>query len=131
MSPRRSDRVADLRRQEIARLLREEVRDPRIGFVTVTDVELSQDLRHSRVFVSTLDPDAERTLLALNRAVPFIRRGLARHAGLRFTPQLRFLLDSAVTTGSRVENLLDGLRDAGEIAPPSDAEAVGPEDETD
>jgi ribosome-binding factor A len=123
--------VADLIRQEIARLLREEVRDPRIGFVTVTDVELSQDLRHARVFVSTLDPDAERTLLALNRAVPFLRRGLARHAGLRFTPQLRFLLDSAVTTGSRVENLLDGLRDAGEIAPPSDAEAVGPEDETD
>jgi ribosome-binding factor A len=121
--------VADLLHREVARLLREEVRDPRIGFVTITDVELSSDLRNSRIFVSILDTDADQTLAALNRAVPFIRRGLARQAGLRFTPRLRFLIDSAVTTGSRVEGILDELRERGEAERPPTDDAPGPEDD--
>jgi ribosome-binding factor A len=131
MSPRRSERVADLIRREIARLLREEVRDPRIGFVTITDVELSADLRNSRVFVSTLDTDADQTLAALNRAVPFIRRGLARQASLRFTPRLRFLIDRGVTAGTRVDGILEELRDRDEAGRPATDDSSEPEGDAD
>ena len=109
MSHHRSERVADQIRAELARLLAEEVRDPRIGFVTVTAVELSPDMRHARVFVSALGDDLEQTLRALRRATPFLKRGLARRSGLRFTPELKFLHDSSISTGFRVEKLLHDL----------------------
>jgi ribosome-binding factor A len=106
MTHQRPVRVADRIREELARLLNEEVRDPGLGFVTLTGVDLSPDMRHARVFVSVLGSETEPTLEALRRATPFLRRGLARGAGLRFTPQLRFTLDPAVTSGSRVDVLL-------------------------
>jgi len=78
-------------------------------------VDVSPDLKHARVFVSAMQ-DREETLDGLNRAAPFLRRALARRAGLRFTPQLRFLLDESIVTGFQVEEI---LRD------------VAPEDEPD
>lgn len=109
MTHERPVRVADRIREELARLLNEEVRDPGLGFVTLTGVDLSPDMRQARVFVSVLGSDTEPSLEALRRATPFLRRGLARGAGLRFTPQLRFALDPAVTSGSRVEELLQEI----------------------
>ena len=109
MTTHRSERVGDRIRSEIARLLREEVRDPRIGFVTVTEVQLSPDLKNAKVYVSLLGDERALRLDALNRAVPFLRRGLARSAGLRFTPQLRFAIDESLDTGMRVEGILDDL----------------------
>jgi ribosome-binding factor A len=103
---RRSERVADVVRHELARLLREVVRDPQLGFVTITDVELSPDLRHARVWVSALGDDPGPSLDALRRAAPFLRRSLARAAGLRVVPDLRFSHDPSVSEGSRVERLL-------------------------
>ena len=116
MTIRRPERVADMIRLELARVLREEVRDPRVGFVTLTDVQLSPDLRSARVFVSTLDQDEQETLDALGRATPFIRRALARKAELRFTPSLQFIFDHSLATGSRVESLLQAIQ------PPDEAE---------
>lgn len=110
MSGHRSRRVGDLIREELARLLREEVRDPRIGFVTLTAVDLSPDLRHARVYVSVLQADREQALRALRRASSFLRRRLARSAGLRFTPELRFVADESVDTGFRVEGILQQLQ---------------------
>ena len=110
MTIRRPERVADIIRFELARVLREDVRDPRVGFVTLTDVQLSPDLRSARVFVSTLDQDEESILDALERATPFIRRALARSADLRFTPRLQFVFDRSLATGSRVESLLQEIR---------------------
>ena len=119
MTGNRSDRVADRIRQELARLIQEELRDPRIGFVTLTDVDLSPDLRHARVFVTVMgDEDREATLEALNHAVPFLRRSLARRASLRFTPQLRFFRDGAEESGQRVDRILDGI----DLAPLPDEE---------
>jgi len=116
----RPDRVADRIREELARLLNEEARDPGLGFLTVTGVELSPDMRHARVYVSVLGPDQERALDALRRATPFLRRGLARSAGLRFTPQLRFFPDPAVAAGIRVEELLREIHEPDDRAPQED-----------
>jgi ribosome-binding factor A len=119
----RSRRVADQVREELARLLREELRDPRVGFVTLTGVDLSPDLRQARVHVSILQADPEEALGALAKAAPFLRRGLARHAGLRFTPQLRFVEDRSARTGSRVESLLRDLGRGEPADPPEDEES--------
>lgn len=117
MTTRRPGRVADMIRLELARVLREDVRDPRVGFITLTDVQLSPDLRNARVFVSTLDQDEQTTLDALDRAAPFIRRALARSAHLRFTPKLHFVFDRTLATGSRVESLLQEIGPLEEPAP--------------
>jgi ribosome-binding factor A len=106
----RSERVADLIRQELARLLHEEVRDPRIGFVTITEVDLSPDLKHARIYLTTMADDRKTTLKALGRAAPFLRRSLARSCNLRHTPQLRFVFDESVDTGFRVERLLREMK---------------------
>ena len=116
MTTRRPERVADLIRLELARVLREDVRDPRVGFVTLTDVQLSPDLRSARVFVSTLDQNEQEPLDALERATPFIRRVLARSADLRFTPRLQFVFDQSLATGSRVESLLQEIHPQDEPA---------------
>jgi ribosome-binding factor A len=107
----RNARVADRIREELARLLREEVRDPGIGFVTLTEVRLAPDLRHAQVLVTVLGDDPQESVRALNRAVPFLRRSLARTAGLRFTPRLRFEVDDAALGARRVDELLDRIRD--------------------
>jgi ribosome-binding factor A len=110
VSGHRSRRVADVIREELARLLREEIRDPRIGFVTLTGVDLSPDLRHARVYVSILKDNRAEALRALQRASSFLRRHLARSAGLRFTPELRFVEDQSLDTGFRVEDILQELQ---------------------
>ena len=113
MSFDRSVRVADRIRRSLAPLISEELRDPRIGFVTLTDVRLSPDLRHARIFVTVMDGEQrEATLKALNRAVPFLRHALARSAGLRFTPQLKFLADDVEETSQRLDQIFDGIEPA-------------------
>lgn len=104
---RRAHQVGDRLREELAERIRE-LRDPRIGFVTVTGVELSPDLRHARVHVSILEEGRrEETLEALQRATGWLRRELARHARLKQVPELRFRLDESLRRGARVEELLD------------------------
>ena len=108
MTVRRGERVGDVIRAELARALREDVRDPLLGFVTLTGVRLAPDLRSARVYVSVLGGDAQQTLEALRRAAPYLRRILARRAGLRFTPDLRFVFDPTLASGSRIDELLRG-----------------------
>ena len=83
------------------------------------------------VFVSALGDDQEQTLRALRRATPFLKRGLARRAGLRFTPELRFLHDSSISTGCRVEKLLHELHpgEEGEVPKPRELPANGADDQ--
>lgn len=120
MATHRPERLADLILGHLARIVREEVRDPRIGFVTLTDVAVSPDLKHARVFVSLIGSEADREAAAraLNRASSFLRRRLAAEAGLRHTPALVFVEDSSLERGSRIEDLLRRTRDD---APPPDA----------
>ncbi len=104
---KRSERVADQIRMEIADILSKKVKDPRIGFVTVTSVDLTDDLQHAKVFVSVLsDQDRKATFLGLGKATGFVRLELAKRLKLRRTPQLAFLPD---TSTEKVVHLLDLL----------------------
>lgn len=113
MTHNRSQQIADHVRETLARLLREQVRDPRIGFVTLTDVALSPDMKQASIYVSVLGSEPEQSLEALNRAASFLRRALAHEAGLRFTPKLRFMIDESVAGGFRMDQLLEDLPPAG------------------
>jgi len=104
----RPERVAHLMRREVADIL-VRLRDPRISrWVSVTDVEVTPDLSLARVYVSVLAAGDERrcSLEALAHAAGFVRRELAPRLGLREVPEIRFLLDSSIETGARVDELL-------------------------
>jgi ribosome-binding factor A len=106
---RRTERVSDLLREEISNLLRDELHDPRIGgLVTITDVDVSPDLRRADAFVSVLGTDEERasTMKALEHARPFIRRELSHRLGLRYTPDVHFVNDKTIERAQEVTDIL-------------------------
>ncbi len=108
----RPERVAHLMQQEIADILRSRVRDPRVSrWVSVTGVEVTNDLSSAKVFVSVLPggEERERTLRALDGAAGFVRRELAPRLGLREVPELHFRLDASIEQGARVQELLRKL----------------------
>jgi ribosome-binding factor A len=107
----RLERVAHLLKAEISDVLRERLRDPRIGFVTVTDVEVSKDLRHAKVFVSIYgDKDTQkRSLEGLESATNFVRQELAQRIKLRYIPALIFSFDPSVEHADRVARILNEL----------------------
>lgn len=107
----RTDRIDELLRQEIGGLLSREVKDPRIGFATVTRVETTADLAHARVWVSVIGNPAERTetVRALEHAMPFVRHELGSRLRLRRIPNLHIHLDETAEQGTRVLHLLDEL----------------------
>ncbi len=119
----RPERVAELLHREITLVLARDLSDPRLAEVTVTDCEVSTDLKHATVFVSTLSsgPDRTRALAALRRAAGAIRRLLAPRLGLREVPEIRFRFDDSLERGARVEEILRKLRDG---------EPIGEEDES-
>jgi ribosome-binding factor A len=118
MASTRQRRVAELLVQEISDIVRREVHDPRVGFVTITDADVSPDLRHASVYFSVLgDPSQkDETAKALNRAAGFIRSEFARRARMRFVPELRFHFDPSVERGARIHELLEQVRQDDEPA---------------
>ena len=113
----RTERMSDLMRDEVSRLIQRDLRDPRVGFVTVTGADVSPDLRNVRLYVSVLGDDAQRqaTLKALNGARGFFQRALFRNLGLRHAPTIVFRHDDSIDRGQRIEDLLRSVRtgDAG------------------
>jgi ribosome-binding factor A len=113
---RRTERVADLIREELARVLRRDAQDPRLARVTLTRVEVTPDLSQARVFWSCLEgpgaPDAEAVADALEAAAPFLRRRLAEGLELRRVPQLGFRYDVALAGGDTTLALLREIGDA-------------------
>jgi ribosome-binding factor A len=107
----RTDRVDELLRQEIGVLLAREVADPRIGFVTITDVETAPDLRHAKVWVSVIGgkADQKETLRALQGSMGFIRHELGRTLRIKRIPDLHVFLDDTAERGTRVLHLLQEL----------------------
>ena len=108
----RPERVGGLVQQEIAELLRTHVKDPRIGFVSITHVEVSPDLRCARVLVSVMgDGEAKReTMKGLNSAKDFLRTLLGRRLSLRRTPELLFKLDESITHSAHIHSVLAQLK---------------------
>lgn len=104
----RQNRVGDQVRVELADLLLSSVKDPRVGFATVTEVRMSPDLRHARVYVSVLgDEEAEaRTLAALGGMTGFLRHEIGRRIRLRHVPEIEFVADHTLKHSERIEQLL-------------------------
>ncbi|OBW92678.1 ribosome-binding factor A [Gallibacterium salpingitidis] len=107
---KRSDRVAQEIKKEIAVILQREVKDPRIGMVTVSDVEVSRDLAYAKVFVTFLfnedEAQIEQGLIGLEKASPYIRSLLGKAMRLRIVPELRFIYDTSLVEGMRMSNLV-------------------------
>jgi ribosome-binding factor A len=111
MQGKRLDRVNQLIKEEVSLLLQRELKDPRLGFVTVTEVETSQDLKTARVVVSVLGDEAgwRDSLAALHSARGFIRNWLRHHLDLRVTPELVFRADRSMEHAARIQELLKQL----------------------
>lgn len=99
-------------RAELSAILQRELSDPNLGFLTVTEVELSPDLKYAKVFVSSLDQPGERrkALAALKHAGGRIRHLLAQRAGLRYTPELDFRLDETAERAATIDGLLQKVK---------------------
>lgn len=108
---KRSERVSRLIKKEIADILMRRLKDPRLGFVSVVDVELTGDLKIARVYMSILK-DEERgvTMEILNSAKAFIRSELAKRIKMKFIPSLEFREDTTITYASKIEALLKRIR---------------------
>jgi ribosome-binding factor A len=114
MEYKRADRVADLLRREIAELLLRRVKDPRVERVTVTGIEVTDDLQHAKVFFclmgSATEEEKGSAALGLNNAKGFMRQELGKRLHLRYLPQLTFHYDGSFEYGDKIERLLKELQ---------------------
>jgi len=123
----RTDRVADYVQRELAQLIQNEVRDPRLGMVSITSVDISRDLRHAKVYFTMLgtdsSDDAKESTDVLNRAAGFLRSALSRDSSMRSVPQLHFRFDSSVGRGRELEDLIHRATAADKALGSHDAES--------
>lgn len=112
MSGHRRERVAEELREQIAQLVARELKDPRIGFVTITRVEVTADLAHAKAYVSVLGDEQQKrdSLVGLKTAAGFVRREVGRRMRLRVLPEVHFVYDKGVDATDRVARLLDEVR---------------------
>lgn len=107
----RVDKVADLLKKEIALLIQNEIRDPRVGMASVTGVKVSKDLAHANVFVTMMgkssEVEAADGIAALNKASGFLRTLLAKSISLRTIPKLKFIFDDSLARGEYLTGLID------------------------
>jgi len=114
MSENRVRRVAEQIKKDVSQIIIAEIKDPRIaGMTSVTDVELSKDLRYASVYVSIYGSEAEReeTLQTLARASGFVRSEIGRRIRLRYTPEINFFLDTSIEYGAYIESVLKSLKE--------------------
>ncbi|MFZ3131130.1 MAG: 30S ribosome-binding factor RbfA [Desulfosporosinus sp.] len=114
MSKHRPNRLAETLKEEISQLIRVELKDPRLGFVTLTDVEVAGDLAHAKVYVSVLgtEDEVKTSLDVLNRATGFVRCEIGKRIRLRHVPTIVFVYDPSIEHGAHIAKL---LRDVGVI----------------
>lgn len=120
----RRDRVSGLLRRELAVLIQRELNDPKIGFVGVSDVEVSGDLSFAKVYITHFNPDQVKdSMRALNRSGGFLRARLGEMLRMRVIPELRFIHDDSVERGEHIDRLIERAN----ISP--DEESAGEEEE--
>lgn len=126
MTPRdfqRSERVAGTLRRELASLIRAELKDPDVGFVSLSDVEVTRDLAHARVFVTVFETErAAASVRALNKAAGYLRRRLGQEMRIRSVPELHFVHDASVETGERMDRLIDAAIASDRTGPGTDTD---------
>ena len=104
----RPQKLGDLIQREVSDLIRLEVRDPRVGMITITSVDVSPDMTHAKVFFTVLEKDKlQDTLEGLKRSAGFLRAQLAKRVQMYTTPELRFVYDESVERGDRLSRLID------------------------
>ena len=108
---KRSERVQELILEEISKLIQRGLKDPRIGFATVTRVEVSNNLKHARVYVSVMGTDEEKneTLIGLINARGYIRNSLGKNLYMKFIPELEFKLDENANHAEKISRILNEL----------------------
>jgi len=113
MAKIRTGRVGEQIKKELSQILQMEFKDPRVGFLTITGVDVTNDLSQAKVFLSVLgsQEQKEETLRALARGKGFIRSELSKRIRLRVTPELIFQIDSSVEYGSRIEELIHQINE--------------------
>src|SRR5699024_8921967 len=110
MSNIRANRVAEEIKKEMGDIVTRKLKDPRIGFVTITDVEVTGDLQQATIYISVLEKDKkEETLVGLSKASGFIRSEIGKRIQLRKTPEITFEFDEALEYGTRIEEILRDL----------------------
>ena len=103
----RSDRMAEQLRRELAEIVRDEIKDPRLGFVSFTEVRMSRDLSHAVVYCSLFNSERQQEAIdVLNRAVGFIRKEIGSRIRARIVPTLKFVIDESVTRGEAMDDLI-------------------------
>lgn len=108
----RQEKVKELLRAEVSDILLRDIKDPRLGFVTITDTEVSKDLRHAKIFVSIMGDEKQKaeSLGVLQRAARHIRAEFGRRAFLKIVPEISFQMDTAVEHGARIFELLQQVK---------------------
>jgi len=117
MANKRAVRVGELLKEEISQIVLREMKDPRIGFVSVTDVEVSGDLRHAKVFISVYGSDQEKkeTLEGLQQAQGFVRKLVGERIKIHHTPEIIFRYDDSIENGVHISEIIKDLKESGEI----------------
>ncbi len=112
MAKHRSNRLAETLKEEISVLIRDDLKDPRIGFVTVTSVEVADDLSHAKVYVSVLGDEqaGKESLEALKRASGHVRSEIGKRVSLRHVPSIVFKYDTSIEHGAHIAQLLRGVK---------------------
>jgi ribosome-binding factor A len=105
---KRSERVAGTLRRELAQLIQKEVKDPEVGFIGLSDVEVSRDISHAKIFVTVFESDkAIGSIKALNKAAGYLRKRLGQEMRIRSVPELHFVHDASVETGLQMDSLIE------------------------
>ena len=114
---RRTDRLGELFREEISKLLQKGLKDPRVGFATISRVDITEDLSYAKVLVSVMGSEKEKrdTLIGLKNSSGFIRQFLGKGIKIRKIPELSFVLDENLEHAMRIESILAELKNKGEL----------------
>jgi len=137
MAKYRSGRLAEEFKREISAILKDDLKDPRIGFVSVVSAEVSADLHHAKVWVSVMGDEetVRECMAALKKAAGYVRREIARRIDLRHTPEIEFIYDDSIVHGAKITQMLREVlppvtdETAGQTGDPGRQEPEGPEDE--
>jgi len=113
---KRSEKLGDLIREEVSQILIKELKDPRIGFATITKVDVSDDLREAKIYYSVFGDEREKVESheGLQSAKGFIKRELGRRVRMKYMPEISFIFDDSLEYGGRIEELLRNLKDKDE-----------------
>jgi len=116
MSQMRANRVAEEIKKVVGDIITRKLKDPRVGFVTITDVEVTGDLQQATIYLTVLGSDKkeQETLAGLEKAKGFIRSEIGKNIRLRKTPEIMFEIDTTIETGNRIERLIHDLHQSEE-----------------